>query len=91
MAKRRSSKPKAGQRVRIKDDVTMPEYPEIAIGGWTGMVLETQGRGADTKVILEWDDPVLEAMPAEYREKCESQNLLYTMACLPMTDVAIDE
>lgn len=91
MAKRRSSKPKAGQRVRVNDDVSMPEYADVAIGGWTGMVLETQGRGATSKVILEWDDPALEAMPADYREKCESQNMLYTMACLPMSDVSIDE
>lgn len=91
MAKRRSSKPSAGQRVRVKEDVSMPEYPNVPIGGWTGMVLETQGRGAAAKVILEWDDPALEAMPADYREECESQNMLYTMACLPMSDVVIDE
>lgn len=91
MAKRRSSKPNAGQRVRVNPGVTMPEYPNVSIEGWTGMVLETQGRGAAAKVILEWDDPALEAMPVEYREECESQNMLYTMACLPLSDVAIDE
>ena len=91
MAKRQSSKPKAGQRVRVKDGITMPEYPDIDIAGWTGMVLETQGRGSDSKVILEWDDPALEAMPASYREECESKQMLYTMACLAMSDVTIDE
>lgn len=91
MAKRRSSKPSAGQRIRVNDGVVMPEYPDVLIGGWTGMVLETQGRGEAAKVILEWDDAALEAMPTAYREQCESQNMLYTMACLPMSDVSIDE
>ena len=77
--------------MRVNDGVHMPESPDMAIGGWTGMVLETQGRGADAKVILEWDDPALEAMPEEYKEQCESQNMLHTMACLPMSDVSIDE
>lgn len=91
MAKKQSSKPNTGQRVRVKEGVTMPEYPNVVISGWTGLILETQGRGAETKIILEWDDPALEAMPTEYREECESQNMLYTMACLPVSDVTIDE
>ncbi|QDT33185.1 MULTISPECIES: hypothetical protein [Thalassoglobus] len=91
MAKRKSSKPSAGQRVRVNEGVCMPEYPDVIIESWTGMVLETQGRGATSKVILEWDDAALEAMPASYREQCESQNMLYTMACLPMSDVSIDD
>lgn len=91
MAKRRSSKPSAGQRVRVNDGVTMPEFPDLSIGGWTGMILETQGRGSSAKVILEWDDAALDSMPQKYREQCEGQNILHTMACLPMNDVAVDE
>ena len=91
MAKRRSSKPAAGQNVRVNDGVAMPEFPELEIGGWTGVVMETQGRGSSAKVILQWDDAAIENMPAEYREQCESQNMLHTMACLLMSDVAINE
>ncbi|TWT55273.1 hypothetical protein KOR42_29000 [Thalassoglobus neptunius] len=91
MAKRRSSKPTAGQRVRVNDGVSMPEYPELDISGWTGVVMETQGRGATAKVILNWSDEALESMSNEYREMCDSQNMLYSMACLLMSDVTIDE
>ena len=87
MAKRKSSKPTSGQRIQVKDGVTMPEFPELVIGGWTGTVLETQGRGAAMKVILEWDDPILEKLPQDYREQCEAQHMLYAMACLPADDV----
>lgn len=87
MGKRRSSKPSAGQRVRVNDDTTMPEFPDLAIGGWCGMVLETQGRGSSAKVILEWDQDVQDNMPEDYKQHCESQNLFPGMACLPMADV----
>ena len=55
------------------------------------MVMETQGRGSSAKVILQWEDSAIQAMPAEYKEQCESQNMLHTMACLLMNDVTIDE
>ena len=91
MGKRRSSKPSAGDRVRVNEGVTMPEFPELGIGGWLATVAETQGRGETAKVILYWDDAAVAAMPEDYRLQCESQNMLYTMACLKMSDVAIDE
>lgn len=53
--------------------------------------METQGRGATAKVILNWSDEALESMSNEYREMCDSQNMLYSMACLLMNDVTIDE
>jgi hypothetical protein len=91
MAKKRGTKPGVGQRVRVNDGVTMPEFPHLVIGGWTGMVLETQGRGADSKVILQWDESVSAALPDDYRKHCESQGLFYEMACLPASAVSADE
>lgn len=91
MGKRRSSKPSAGDRVRVNEGVTMPEFPTLEIGGWLATVAETQGRGASAKVILLWDHSAIAVMPEEYRSQCESQNMLHTMACLMMSDVAIDD
>jgi len=89
MAKRRSSKPKSGQRIQVKDGIEMPEFPGLVIGGWCGTVLETQGRGATSKVIVEWDDAAMEAMSDDYKQQCESQSLFYGMACLPADNVEI--
>lgn len=69
----------------------MPECSGLNISGWTGTVMETQGRGAAMKVILEWDSPALDAMPADYKQQCESQNMLYSMACLPLSDLAVED
>jgi len=89
MARGKSPKPTPGQRVRVIDGATMPEFPELAIAGWTGQVLETTGTGAKLKVILEWDDETQTRVPENYRTHCEAQGLMHTMACLPSSDLEV--
>ncbi|REJ86427.1 MAG: hypothetical protein DWQ34_17880 [Planctomycetota bacterium] len=88
MAKRRSAKLSAGSSIRVLDGVAMPESPDVDISGWTGVVTETKGRGAQLKLIIEWDKETLDRMPASYRKSCEDTGLYYGMACLPASDVA---
>ena len=83
MAKQKA-KLAAGVTVRIRDGVLMPEFETLNIGGWSGRVLELQGRGATQKVILEWDTATLQLLPEEYQIHCELQGLFYGMACIPV-------
>jgi hypothetical protein len=87
MPKGKSTKPTPGQRVEVHHGVAMPEFPDLSIGGWTGKVLETSGSGSKLKVILEWDESTLERMPESYRSHCESQGLVFAMACLPASEL----
>ncbi len=87
MAQKKSSKLKAGAPIRVKAGVTLPENPEVVIAGWTGTVSEASGSGSALKYIVEWDDATEQAMPAGYREDCESQGLYFKMACLNAADV----
>ncbi len=87
MANKKSSKPKAGDQIQVKEGIAMPEFPDLMIAGWTGIVLETQGRGATMKVILEWDDTTLNKMPDDYKAHCETQQMFHAMACLPIDTV----
>jgi hypothetical protein len=90
MAKSKSSKLSAGTQIRVNDGVAMPEFPQVDISGWTGMVSESQGRGADIKYIIEWDDATQQRMPPEYVSHCEQQGLYAGMACLKGADVAAE-
>mgnify|MGYP006969360264 FL=1 len=65
----------------------MPESANVDIGGWTGVVTETKGRGAQLKLIIEWDQATLDRMPDDYRKSCEDTGLFYGMACLSAADV----
>jgi hypothetical protein len=87
MTSRKSTKLTAGAAVRVKPGVAMPEFPEVDISGWTGLISDSQGRGADVKYFVEWDGETLARMPEAYRAHCESQGLYHGMACLKGSDV----
>lgn len=89
MPKAKSSKPVAGQRVRVRSGVTMPEFPDLSIAGWNASVVEATGSGAKLKVYLQWDEEAVAALPQSYREHCEAGGLELTMACLPGTAVEL--
>jgi len=87
MAKRKPSKLPAGSPVKVREGVTMPEFPELVIGGWTGKVIESQGSGEKLKYILEWDAAIQAQLPAAYTQQCESQGLCTDMVCLNAADL----
>jgi len=71
-----------GARVRVKAGTTMPEFPDVACGGWTGTIAETSGKKPNTKYIVEWDDATLKSMPEPYLKLCEAQQIYHKAACL---------
>lgn len=87
MAKKKATGGLEGTRIRVRPGVTSPEFPDVALTGWTGTVIEATGKPPAVKVIIEWDATTLEQMPADYVARCESQQLFYQMACLNDGDI----
>ena len=87
MAKRTMSKVPTGARIRVRDGVSAPEFPEVVIAGWTGTVAETSRRRSELKYMVEWDDQTIDQMPPDYLEKCEARQLYHVMACLDGDDI----
>jgi len=85
----KTPKPAAGQTVQVRPGVNMPEFDGLPIGGWKGTVMETSGTGAKMKVILEWDQETAARIPESYQAHCESQGLLFTMACLSASEIQV--
>jgi|CXWL01.1.fsa_nt_gi hypothetical protein len=84
MAKKKSpGKFAVGSKVRVRDGIGSPEFPEISIAGWVGTIVEASGKGEDVQCVLEWDEATMQGMPADYVKKCEEGNLYHAMACLP--------
>lgn len=90
MAKRKASRGWEGKSIRVREGVTMPEFPGVSIAGWTGSIVEA-GAGDAPTLIIEWDSASMAKMPAEYQQHCESQGLYSGMACLQFGDVEISE
>jgi hypothetical protein len=72
----------AGARIRVKAGTMVPEFPDVACGGWTGTIVEATGKSPSTKYVIEWDGATLAVLPSEYVAACESQGLYHRMACL---------
>ena len=82
MSSSSSGKFAVGSRVRVKEGVTSPDFPDVSFAGWAATIVEMSGKKPNQKFILEFDDSVVAAMPPDYLQRCEEQRLLYTMACL---------
>jgi ribosomal protein L21E len=88
MAKKKASGgPEPGTRIRVKPSVNSPDFPEISFEGWTGAIVETSGKAPDLKLTIEWDQATVDAMPANYLQRCEAQQLYHLMACLAADQV----
>ena len=82
MAKKKAARgPGAGTRIRVRDGVTIPEFPSVSCGGWTGVIIDVSGK-ENPQYVIEWDGDSLQRMPKSYIEECEQKHLLYSMACL---------
>ena len=90
MAKRKASRSLEGKAIRVKVGVTMPEYAEVDIAGWTGTIVES-GAGEAPQLIIEWDADSMAKMPAAYQAHCDTAGLYAGMACLPLAQVEIAE
>ena len=71
-----------GMRVRVRDGVMSPEFPDLSLAGWTGTVCEVTGKASPTNCVLEWDAETLQNMPPEYIKRCEDGGLYHLMVCL---------
>ena len=79
---------KKGKQIRVNASVAAPDIPEILIENWTGIIVEVIGKKGARKYMIEWDEATLDAMPAEYTEKCEELRLYHKMACLIGDDLS---
>lgn len=87
MAKKKASAGSAVQRIRVKDGVMSPEFPDVPLAGWSGTVVETSGKPPEEQYVIEWDAATISAMPADYVRRCEAQQLYHLMAQLPASSV----
>ncbi|GIX03417.1 MAG: hypothetical protein KatS3mg113_0423 [Planctomycetaceae bacterium] len=89
MAKKKAAGGWEGKRVRVRNGVVSPEFPEISLAGWTGTVVEVTGKPPDVKCVVEWDGDTLGRMPSDYVARCEAQQLYYQLACLAESDLEL--
>jgi hypothetical protein len=64
-----------GNHVRVKPGTTVPDFPDIPLGGWAGAISEVDQRSNPPTYLIEWDQRTLDHMHPVYRKRCERDGL----------------
>jgi Calcium binding len=82
---------KPGEKVRVKYGVTVPDFEDIPLGGWTGTVTEVEEANNQVTYEVEWDHRTLGGMHPVYRKRCERDGLGLEAMWLGEEDLEIDD
>src|SRR3954463_10959407 len=66
---------KPGDKVRVKNGVRDPDFPDIPLGGWAGAVKKAEQAEDQTTVLIAWDRATLRNMHPVYKKRCERDGL----------------
>ena len=80
-----------GSKVRVKHGVTDPDFPDIPLGGWAGIVSSVEQWDDQVTYDIEWDRRTLDAMHPVYRKRCERDGLDPKSMGLDQEDIEPDD
>jgi hypothetical protein len=66
---------KPGDKVRVKQGVRDPDFPDIPLGGWAGTVKEVHHAEGETSLLITWNQATLRGMHPIYKKRCERDGL----------------
>ena len=75
-----------GTRVRVKNHIMDPDYPELPLGGWAGEVADVQ-EGVAPVYLVRWSQETLANVHPVYRNRCEREDLCFDQIWLMETDL----
>ena len=64
-----------GMKVRVKLGVRDPDFADIPLGGWAGIVKEVEQAKGETTYLIAWDRATLSGMHPVYKKRCERDGL----------------
>ena len=79
-----------GDRVRVKFGVPDPDFPDIPLGGWAGIITEVDQDGREPLFLVEWNKYTLDHMPPVFRKRCDRDGLEETSSWLGNEDLDAD-
>lgn len=64
-----------GGKVRVKHGVRDPDFADIPLGGWAGIVKEDERAKGETTYLIAWDRATIRGMHPVYKKRCERDGL----------------
>jgi hypothetical protein len=82
---------KVGDRVRVKQGVSDPDFPDMALGGWTGTITEVLEHKGKINCIFELDERTLASIHPIFKRRCEIEGLDHGFMALGQEDIEPDD
>jgi len=64
-----------GAQVRVKPGVTDPDFADMPLGGWAGLVCEVDDQSHPPNYLIQWNQHTLDHMHPIHRKRCERDDL----------------
>jgi hypothetical protein len=61
----------SGTAVRVKPGTPAPDYSDIPIGGWSGLICDVDHTEQPPDYLVAWNDNTLNHLPPIFRSRCE--------------------
>jgi hypothetical protein len=80
-----------GAKVRVRHDVRDPDFADIPLGGWSGVVQDVEPAKGETTYLIAWDGATLKGMHPIYKKRCERDGLELESMWLGDDDLESDD
>lgn len=80
-----------GAKVRVRQGVRDPDFPDIPLGGWAGIVKKAEQVEGETTYLIEWSKTTRKGIHPVYRKRCERDGLEFETMWLGEEDIETDE
>jgi hypothetical protein len=80
-----------GDKVRVRQCVREPDFPDIPLGGWSGTIEMVEQIEDRIDYEIEWNRKTLAAMHPVYRKRCERDGLEPELMWLGEADLEPDD
>ena len=76
--------------VRVTHGVADPDFPDIPLGGWAGIVTKVDEQVREPLFLVEWNQSTLDNMPPIFHKRCDRDGLEETSSWLGNKDLEAD-
>ncbi len=80
----------AGALVRVRPGTADPDFGDVPLGGWAGVIREVDQRSSPPLYLIAWNKHTLDNMHPVYRKRCERDGLDFESMWLSEEDVEPD-
>jgi hypothetical protein len=68
---------RAGDTVVVKLEIADPDFSDMCLDGWAGQIIDVSMRAGATLYLVQWSQNTLVRLPLNYRERCESKDMVF--------------